>query len=200
VSNRNRTSHPPSRRPVTCSPHHLLTCSFLLAALALPACQREERLFRTRAPSATSTTVVRLSPLQPGTPDPEVHAKNDYESNAYALSQGKQFFSSFNCVGCHAHGGGGMGPALMDDRWLYGSEPEQVFATIMEGRPNGMPSFRGHITDDQGWMLAAYVRSLSGLASAQASPGRDDHMQQGPPENSRERQKPRDSRPSPVGG
>ena len=42
-------------------------------------------------------------------------------------------------------------------------EPEQVFATIVEGRPNGMPSFGGKIPDYQVWQLVAYVRSMSGL-------------------------------------
>jgi mono/diheme cytochrome c family protein len=27
----------------------------------------------------------------------------------------------------------------MDDKWLYGSEPENIVASILEGRPNGMP-------------------------------------------------------------
>ena len=44
-----------------------------------------------------------------------------------------------NCVGCHCHGGGGMGPALMDDQWRYGGRIDQIAATIAEGRPNGMP-------------------------------------------------------------
>ena len=56
-----------------------------------------------------------------------------------------------------------MGPPLMDDEWIYGSEPENIFATIVEGRPNGMPSFRGRIPDYQVWQLVAYVRSMSGL-------------------------------------
>ena len=64
-----------------------------------------------------------------------------FQDNAYGISEGKRLFESFNCVGCHSHGGGGMGPALMDDRWIYGSRPENIYATILEGRPNGMPSF-----------------------------------------------------------
>jgi cytochrome c oxidase cbb3-type subunit 3 len=110
--------------------------------------------------------------------------KNLYEENAYALSEGKQLYSYFNCVGCHANGGGGMGPALMDDKWIYGSDPEQIFASIVEGRPNGMPSWRGRIPDYQVWMLAAYVRSLSGLVPKDAAPGRSDHMKGKTPENS----------------
>ena len=71
-----------------------------------------------------------------------------------------------NCTGCHAHGGGAIGPPLMDDSWIYGSHPDQIFATIVEGRPNGMPSFRGKLPDYEIWQLAAYVRSLSGANAA----------------------------------
>ena len=72
---------------------------------------------------------------------PSGFVPDTYEENAFALSEGKRLYSAFNCVGCHAHGGGGMGPALIDDKWIYGHEPGQIFATIVEGRPNGMPSF-----------------------------------------------------------
>src|SRR6185503_18828996 len=99
--------------------------------------------------------------------------------------------------GCHAHGGGAMGPPLMDDKWIYGSQPEQVFSTIVEGRPNGMPSFGGKIAQHQVWQLAAYVRSLSGLARVDVAPGRSDHMKGPPPENSKEREKPKQSFMSP---
>jgi cytochrome c oxidase cbb3-type subunit 3 len=102
-------------------------------------------------------------------------------------------YSAYNCVGCHAHGGGGMGVALMDDKWIYGSAPEQIFATIIEGRPNGMPSFRGKIPANQVWELVAYVRSLAGLTSKDPAPGRDDHMHIGPPENTLEKQTPKNS-------
>ncbi len=69
-----------------------------------------------------------------------------------------------------------MGPPLLDNKWLYGSQPDQVYTTILEGRPNGMPSFRGRIPDYQIWEIVAYVRSLSGLANRQAASGRQDHM------------------------
>ncbi len=45
---------------------------------------------------------------------------------------------------------------------------DQIAATIAEGRPNGMPAWRGKLTDDQIWKLAAYVRSLSGQPSKDA--------------------------------
>jgi cytochrome c oxidase cbb3-type subunit 3 len=71
----------------------------------------------------------------------------------------------------------------MDSIWIYGSDPANVFATIVEGRPNGMPSFRGKIPDYQVWQLVAYVRSMSGLLRMDVAPSRDDHMQmQAPPQ------------------
>jgi cytochrome c oxidase cbb3-type subunit 3 len=81
-----------------------------------------------------------------------------------------------NCVGCHSHGGGGMGPPLMDDEWRYGGRLEQIAATIAEGRPSGMPAWRGKLTEDQIWKLAAYVRSMSGQPSKDAVSSRADAM------------------------
>ena len=139
--------------------------------LLLAACEREERQLQVPPPSAG-----HLKPL---------HA-ND-ERNAYAMSQGKTLFRWFNCAGCHSNGGGGMGPALMDERWRYGSSPDDIYRTIMDGRPNGMPAFRGRISEDQAWQLVAYVRSMSGFARKDAAPGRSDSLYPGKPENVRDK-------------
>jgi cytochrome c oxidase cbb3-type subunit 3 len=119
---------------------------------------------------------VQLSDLQPGPKIATTTASNMYEENAFALSEGKRLYEWFNCVGCHSHGGGGMGPALKDEKRNYGSEPSNIFATIVEGRPNGMPSFRGKIPDYQVWQIVAYVRSLSGLVRFDIPSARDDDM------------------------
>lgn len=157
------------------------------------ACEREERGFRVKTPDADRINSKRLSTLQPGQPQNEPSVRNEYEENAYALSEGKHLFEYMNCTGCHAHGGGGIGPPLMDAKWIYGGEPEKVFATIVEGRPNGMPSFRGKLPDYQVWQLVAYVRSLSGQASKNAATSRDDDMQYKKPENSKEKEKMKNS-------
>ena len=60
---------------------------------------------------------------------------------------------------------------------------ESIHATIRDGRPNGMPTFGTKVPDDQIWELAAYVRSMAGLASSAASPGRNDDMMAHPSEN-----------------
>ena len=143
----------------------------------LAACEREERRFREAPPAATANVALTMSTLQPGVVTPAVDVRGPYENNAYAISEGKTLFAAMNCTGCHSHGGGGIGPALIDDEWIYGSEPENIFATIVEGRPNGMPAFRGRLQNYQVWRLVAYVRSMSGLTTKQVRPGRDDHMQ-----------------------
>ena len=164
----------------------------VLAAVAFSGCKRETRDFR-EIPPASTTFGVAVSDLHPGGGNPPAPAKTPYEMNAYALSEGKRLFSAYNCSGCHANGGGGMGPALMDDEWAYGHEADQIYASILQGRPNGMPSFRGKIPDQQIWELVAYVRSLSGLAPKDAAPSRSDHMSGKPPESSTPRQTPKNS-------
>jgi cytochrome c oxidase cbb3-type subunit 3 len=85
----------------------------------------------------------------------------EYYNNADAVGMGKRVFQQYNCSGCHSNGGGGMGPDLMDNQWIYGGRLEQIHQTLVEGRPNGMPAWGGKIPDEQLWDLAAYVRSLS---------------------------------------
>jgi cytochrome c oxidase cbb3-type subunit 3 len=72
----------------------------------------------------------------------------------------------------------------MGANWIYGGQPQNIHDTILEGRPNGMPSFRGKIPDFQVWEIAAYVRSMSGLLRMDVAPGRSDHMSEKKPEQS----------------
>jgi cytochrome c oxidase cbb3-type subunit III len=166
----------------------LLSSTLIVLSVLLISCKREERGFRVEPPAAASSNSKSLTELQPGAQIPPNEVRNDYEQNAYALSEGKRLFNAYNCNGCHAQGGGGMGPALMDDRWIYGGRPEQVFSTIVEGRPNGMPSFRHKVPDFQVWQLSAYVRSMSGQVPKDAAPSRDDHMQGKQPESSKKQE------------
>jgi cytochrome c oxidase cbb3-type subunit 3 len=153
----------------------LAIASVIAVALLFTACRREERRFRELPPSATPTTV-RVSALQPGTQVETTHVANPYANNAYAVSEGQRLFGWYNCVGCHANGGGGMGPPLMDDKWIYGSAPENIYTTIIQGRPNGMPSFAGKIPSQQVWQIVAYVQSLSGMNPAGTRSARTDDM------------------------
>lgn len=162
--------------------------SFLLAgiaALALTACDREERHSRSKPVGETVSAGVSPDTIWPaqGAPPPLDARAKLYDNNAPAISEGQFLYNQMNCVGCHSHGGGGMGPALMDDEWRYGGRIDQIAASIAVGRPNGMPSWRGKLTDDQIWKLAAYVRSLSGLPSKDAVSSRSDSMSAGTPQS-----------------
>jgi cytochrome c oxidase cbb3-type subunit III len=144
-----------------------------LALLAACGCDREERQTRGKPLPETIPASAEVRPL-----DPRAAA---YERNASAITKGQQLFTWMNCVGCHSHGGGGMGPALMDDKWLYGGRIDQIAASIMEGRPRGMPAWQGKLTEQQMWQLAAYVRSLSGQVRKDAVAARADEMSNTPP-------------------
>lgn len=165
----------------------------LLVLAAGPSCERETRRFRELPPTATADTSLRLSPLQPGPPVKLARIRSAYEENAYAVSEGKRLFSQFNCVGCHGHGGGAMGPPLMDDEWIYGSDVENIYASIVQGRPNGMPAYGGKIATSQVWQLAAYVRSMSGLLRKDVAPGREDALYGAPQEQATTEQRPVES-------
>jgi cytochrome c oxidase cbb3-type subunit 3 len=145
-------------------------------AAVLAGCWREQRELREAPAAATRETSVRLGGLQPGQPLPAPEIKGAYDDNAYGISEGQRLYNWYNCSGCHFQGGGGIGPALMDDFWIYGSEPQQIYETIAEGRPNGMPSFGGHIPSYQIWQIVAYVRSLAKLARPDAIPARAEHL------------------------
>ncbi|HXG92893.1 MAG TPA: c-type cytochrome [Blastocatellia bacterium] len=154
----------------------------IITALAFVSCEREKRQFKTTPPSSPPNTPVRQTELQPGPHVAQPQVVNPYEGNAYAMSEGKTLFEWFNCVGCHAHGGGAIGPALMDEKWIYGASPQNLYDTIAEGRPNGMPAFGDKLSSDQIWKLVAYVRSLAGQTPKDASPSRSDHMNMKPSE------------------
>src|SRR6476660_8563353 len=156
-----------------------------VAALAWSACDREERHSRSKpigetVPAGESPDTIWPGGTQPPPLDPRAKL---YDNNAPAISEGQFLYNQMNCVGCHSHGGGGMGPALMDDEWRYGGRIDQIAASIAEGRPNGMPSWRGKLTDDQIWKLAAYVRSLSGLPSKESVCTRSESMSAGTPQS-----------------
>lgn len=166
----------------------------VLLMLLAASCRREQRELRhSPQDSNVRAPLVRQSELEPGSKTTPAFVRNPAEEKAQDLADGKRLYESYNCVGCHAHGGGGIGPPLMDSHWIYGSEPENIHETIIQGRPNGMPSFGGKIPDYQVWQITAYVRSMAGLAPRPASSGRSDHLQVKVQEQSKAEEPPDDS-------
>lgn len=156
-----------------------------LALAMLTACQREERDTRVDPPVAAALGQYALMPNRIGGATPEIYAALDspYESNSYNLSEGKRLYEWFNCKGCHADGGGLSGPAFIDGWWRYGPDMVSIVATLREGRPRGMPSYRDRLTDEQMWQLAGYIQTLGAYTAKTAAPSRSDAMQTRPAEN-----------------
>jgi cytochrome c oxidase cbb3-type subunit 3 len=87
---------------------------------------------------------------------------NPYAGNKQRTDEGAALFVAYNCMDCHgSEGSGSMGPSLQDRRWHFGGTDGDLFQSIYEGRPDGMPSWGGRIGDDQIWRLVAYVQTLS---------------------------------------
>ena len=162
----------------------------LTSLLLINGCKSERRELRELPPAGSPGELVRVGDLRAGDTLPPESTSTRYGTNAWALNEGQTLYHRMNCVGCHFHGGGGIGPALMDSEWIYGSDPAQIFKTIAEGRPNGMPSFRAKLVNQQVWQLVAYVRSLSGLEGSSSSSSREDHMFLSPNLATRGKEKP----------
>jgi cytochrome c oxidase cbb3-type subunit III len=104
-----------------------------------------------------------------GAPPPQDMIGTRFEENKLAIAAGKELFGQMNCTGCHFNGGGGIGPALMSGHWRYGGRIDQIYASIAQGRPNGMPSWQDSLQPEQMWELAAYVKSLAASAASSES-------------------------------
>lgn len=154
-------------------------CLGILAIAALTGCQREQKRLR---PQPASVVVfgaaARESLIQPAGPQTEPHATNPSEGNAQDISEGQRLYEQYNCSGCHFNGGGGIGPPLIKTTWIYGNEPENIFDTIVKGRPNGMPAWGGKIPEYQIWQLVAWVRAMNKQEPRSATPARLDTIEQ----------------------
>jgi len=178
---RHRPGENPATRLLPSFPGRLRAFAAVLAiavALTIVSCKREARTLKVE-PERRDVVLAAApeSDIHPGGSVPLAKPANPYEGNAYAISEGKRLFNWYNCSGCHSHGGGGMGPPLLEHQWIYGSDPANIFDTIVNGRPNGMPSWGGRIPEYQLWQLVTYVRSLGGFEPQTATPARGEELE-----------------------
>ncbi|HEB75591.1 MAG TPA: c-type cytochrome [Nitrospirae bacterium] len=88
-----------------------------------------------------------------------VAGENPYKNSAAAVEEGRALFAS-NCSMCHgADLKGGVGPDLTG-RLKYGDDDGQMFTTVSEGRPGGMPAFGQQLGRERIWKVLAYVGSV----------------------------------------
>ena len=145
----------------------IAAAAVLVVAANSAGAQRDTAPSAGRGPNEVSVTSLFPNGVAPP-PPPDAIGKR-FEGNKLAIADGEQLFNQMNCTGCHFNGGGGMGPALMSGHWRYGGRMEQIYESIAQGRPNGMPSWQFVLGPTQIWDLAAYVKSLSVPASSAES-------------------------------
>lgn len=148
-----------------------MTCRFSMIlvgvctlVLALPALAQD---LKTNAlPSAEQLLEVPVS----GNPVSKLERPtipNPYAGDISAIAQGRALFDAMNCSGCHAaEGGGGMGPPLSDGQWIYGGQPADIYLTIAQGWPNGMPAWGEALPPQAIWELVAYIQTLGASVPA----------------------------------
>ncbi len=93
--------------------------------------------------------------------------RNPYEGDSAAAREGGRLYQQMNCADCHGYDGkGGMGPNLTDRYWRYGGSPAEIYKTLWEGRPQGMPAWGRALPPEQIWKLVTYIESFRGTFPA----------------------------------
>lgn len=128
-----------------------------LVVIGIAACESKTPVAAAGAPPAGA---YYIGP-EPGPYKPVARLVNPYAGNKTVLAEGRRLFNWYNCSGCHGdHGGGGMGPSLRDSTWRYYGDDASIFASISEGRQNGMPAWGTKVPRDQIWKIVTYIKSL----------------------------------------
>jgi cytochrome c oxidase cbb3-type subunit 3 len=85
---------------------------------------------------------------------------NPFRGDADAITEGKVVFEQI-CAACHKPDASGLvGPSLVDPYWKYGSSDPELFATVSEGRPAGMPPWGPQLGAEKIWKALAYLETL----------------------------------------
>lgn len=143
---------------------HVLLGTAVLVGLGAAAAFARQGATPNAAAADSLRFVAHPEHIPPGFPshDKPLALENPLEGNANAKKIGSQLYVSYNCIDCHgADGSGAMGPSLADGRWHFGGTAGELFESIYQGRPDGMPAWGGRIANDQIWSLITYIQSLS---------------------------------------
>ncbi|MGH6749261.1 MAG: c-type cytochrome [Methyloceanibacter sp.] len=114
------------------------------------------------APTPERLLQVPITHIIPGNINVTPNIKNPVADDSDAVNRGMKYFDNFNCSGCHAaNGAGGMGPALSNHSFKFGSDRANIYLTIAQGRPTGMPAWGTLLPSSVIWDLVAYIGSIS---------------------------------------
>lgn len=128
------------------------------------------------APGPQKSAVV--TPLERVQSTAKGQLKNPYTGDADAIKEGRTMFLSYSCNGCHGGtGGGGMGPPVNNEVWVYGSDDDTLFRLVTLGSDElqkqgyfrkGMETVVAPMppvgqlvdSDEHLWKIIAFIRSV----------------------------------------
>jgi mono/diheme cytochrome c family protein len=146
-----------------------LAHAFILVGLALCPAAFAQTAGDSTAPVPPAENPAVTPPANPAATTPAAGAQvlpdtpNPLGSSTDAVAAGKALFEKMNCAGCHGYDlKGGMGPDLTDQDWTYGGKPGEIFTSISEGTPVGMPKWNDKLTPTEIWQLVSYILSKAG--------------------------------------
>jgi cytochrome c oxidase cbb3-type subunit 3 len=85
---------------------------------------------------------------------------NPYRGDVAAIAKGEETWTTI-CVACHLPEGTGLvGPSLVDPYWKYGNSDAELFSTVSDGRPLGMPPWGPQLGAEKIWQVLAYMETL----------------------------------------
>lgn len=165
-----------------------------------PPVREPTDVWANRQPAEPGRTIlIPATTLFPGAARVDPQITNPYSGDPQAIAAGERHYVAYNCAGCHAPmGGGGMGPPLSDDDWIYGGNPEQIYLSIMHGRPEGMPAWASMLPSKTAWQIVAYVETLPQVENPAEALGFDENV--GGFRNTREQQDQQDQQGQPGQG
>jgi len=81
------------------------------------------------------TDYTKISPTDLVKNTPKGKLANPYkDTQADVVAQGSKDFQRYSCAGCHGgRAGGGMGPPLTNDIWIYGGDDDTLFRLVTLG-------------------------------------------------------------------
>ena len=95
-----------------------------------------------------------LSPIHPAV-DELLNLKKMFKENIFDRTREILFGYA------DENGKGGICPNLADSEWKYGSADDDIYKSIAEGRPGGMPNWNESLSEEKIKDIVAYIRSLS---------------------------------------
>jgi cytochrome c oxidase cbb3-type subunit 3 len=174
-----------SARPILSRPAARMTVVLALGtAVAVAGCRRDDQDVRggavgdARLPDGAAVAVTDTTGLPTAGAIPRVAIgdlagvgnntldatiPNPYAGDRAAAEAGEQHFVDMNCAACHGYDlKGGMGPDLTDTYWRYGGSPADIYKSIFEGRPQGMPAWGRALPSAEIWKIVTYIESKGG--------------------------------------